>query len=138
MQRLHGVIDWGDGSPTSLGTITPAGGVGTPFVVSGGHTYAKPGAFTTIISVVDDGGSTVTLTGSATVTDLAVTGATRNFTAVEGKNTGLFVLATFTDPNTLATVADVNAELAVGGWGDGTPAASRASRSWSSRSASRR
>ena len=44
-----------------------------------------------------------------------------SFTAVEGQNTGLFVLATFTDPNTLATVADVNAELAVGGWGDGTP-----------------
>ena len=33
------------------------------------------------------------------------------------------MLATFTDPNTLATVADVNAALAVGGWGDGTPTA---------------
>ena len=54
----------------------------------------------------------------------AVTGSTANFTATEGKNTGLFVLATFTDPNTLATVADVNATLAVGGWGDGTPTAS--------------
>ena len=31
------------------------------------------------------------------------------------------MLATFDDPNTLATVADVNATLAVGGWGDGTP-----------------
>ncbi len=50
-----------------------------------------------------------------------MTGATGNFTAQEGKNTGLFVLATFTDPNTLATVADVNATLAVGGWGDGSP-----------------
>src|SRR5262249_3578310 len=29
--------------------------------------------------------------------------------------------ATFTDPNTRATVADVQAQLAVGGWGDGTP-----------------
>ena len=47
------------------------------------------------------------------------------------------MLATFNDPNTLATVADVNATLAVGGWGDGTPT-TRASRSWSSRSASRR
>ena len=66
------VIDWGDGSPTSLGTITQPGGVGTPFFVSGGHIYAKPGAFTTIINVVDDGGETVTLTGSATVTDQLV------------------------------------------------------------------
>ena len=31
------------------------------------------------------------------------------------------MLATFTDPNTLATVADVNATLAIGGWGDTTP-----------------
>src|SRR5262249_20350373 len=34
---------------------------------------------------------------------------------------GLFVLATFVDPNTLATVADVRATLANNGWGDGTP-----------------
>ena len=61
------------------------------------------------------------ITGSATVTDLAVTGSTESFIAVEGQNTGPFVLATFTDPNTLATVADVQATLAVGGWGDGTP-----------------
>ena len=31
------------------------------------------------------------------------------------------MLATFEDPNTLATVADVHAELAIGGWGDTTP-----------------
>ena len=44
-----------------------------------------------------------------------------DFTAIEGQNTGTFVLATYTDPNTLATVANENATLAVGGWGDGTP-----------------
>ena len=62
-----------------------------------------------------------TLTATFTITDLPVTGSTKNFTAVEGQNTGLFVLATFEDPNTLATLSDVKAELAVGGWGDGTP-----------------
>ena len=79
------------------------------FNVEGTHIYAKPGRFATTINVTDVGGSAVTLTGTATVTDLAVTGSTGNFTAVEGQNTGTFVLATFTDPNTLATVADVNA-----------------------------
>ena len=92
------------------------------FNVSGSHTYAKPGVYTVTTNVVDDGGSTTTLIASFTVTDLPVTGATKSFTAVEGQNTGPFVLATFEDPNTLATVADVNATLAVGGWGDGTPA----------------
>ncbi len=38
-----------------------------------------------------------------------MTGAVSNFTAVEGQGTGLIGLATFTDPNTLATVADVTA-----------------------------
>ncbi len=76
--------------------------------------------------MTDVGGSRVTLTATAgaatiTVTDLPVTGAVNNFTAVEGQNTGTIVLATFVDPNTLATVADVTAFLPVGGWGDGKP-----------------
>jgi hypothetical protein len=122
VSNFTAVIDWGDGSPTILGTIAQPGGVGTAFEVTGGHTYAKPGVYTTTINVLDDGGSTVTLTNTVTVTDLPVTtGATRNFTAVEGQDTGQFVLATFEDPNTLATVADVQATLAIGGWGDGTP-----------------
>jgi hypothetical protein len=113
-------IDWGDGSPESTGVVIPTATPGV-FDVEGGHTYADPGTFTTLVTVHDDGGSQVVVPGTATVTDLAVTGATKNFTAVEGQDTGSFVLATFTDPNTLATVADVNAQLAVGGWGDGTP-----------------
>jgi len=84
-------IDWGDGSPNSIGTITQPGGVGTAFDVTGGHIYATMGTYTTTIVVKDVGGSTVTLTGSATVTDLAVTGSTKNFTAVEGQDTGLFM-----------------------------------------------
>ena len=119
-------IDWADGSPNSIGIITQPGGVGTPFDVTGGHTYAKPGTYAITIVVKDDGGSTVTLTGTAgsetvTVMDMPVTGSTKNFTSVEGQSTGLFVLATFTDPNTLATVGDVTATLANDGWGDGTP-----------------
>jgi len=62
-----------------------------------------------------------TLTATFTITDLPVTGSTKSFTAVEGQIIGLFVLATFEDPNTLATLSSVRATLAVGGWGDGTP-----------------
>ena len=35
------VIDWGDGTPDSVGTVSGAAG---QFTVSGGHTYADPGA----------------------------------------------------------------------------------------------
>ena len=113
------VIDWGDGTPNSLGTIVPTGGGG--FSVEAGHSYATHGTYATIFNVTDDGGSKVTLTGTATITDIPVTGSTSNFTAIEGTNTGLFVLATFDDPNTLATLSSLNAQLAIGGWGDGKP-----------------
>ncbi|MGA2497783.1 MAG: FG-GAP-like repeat-containing protein, partial [Tepidisphaeraceae bacterium] len=117
------VIDWGDGS-SSAGTLSQPGGVGTAFSVTGSHAYAKPGSYSTKTIVTDVGGSNVTLNGTATVTDLAVTGAVRNFSAVEGQNTGTIVLATFTSPNPLATAADFTATLPAGGWGDGTPGAS--------------
>jgi hypothetical protein len=127
------VINWGDGSPTSLGTIVSTGGGG--FDVESGHIYAQPSPtgvpYPITITVSQFDGPTATLTGTAAVTDLAVTGSTKNFTAVEGTSTGSFVVASFTDPNTLATVADVNATLAPvsvplpgGGWGDGSPTAS--------------
>jgi hypothetical protein len=114
-------IDWGDGSPLTTGIVVATATPGD-FNVEGGHIYAKPGAFATKVTVIDDGGSQVVVPGTSAVTDQAISGATQSFTAVEGKDTGLFVLATFTDPNTLATVADVNAVLAIGGWGDGKPA----------------
>jgi hypothetical protein len=117
---FNATIDWGDGTAPSLGTVV-AGTTAGSFNVQGTHAYAKPGTYTTTILVADDGGSKVTLTGTATITDAAVTDSVSNFTAVEGQNTGTLVLATFTDPNPLATIANVTATLGVNGWGDGTP-----------------
>ena len=108
------------------------------FDVEGGHIYAKPGVFTTTSTSSMTAARLVVVPGSATVTDLAVTGKTGNFTAIEGINTGQFVLATYTDPNTLATVANENARARRRRLGRRHAGASRASRSWSSRSASRR
>ncbi len=112
-------IDWGDGTPIAQGTIVQPGGVGTTFDVEGGHTYARFGTYTVTTVVTDVGGSVVTLTNTATVTDAAPTGVYQNFTAQEGLNTGTIVLATVTDPNTLATAADLDSTLVT--WGDGTP-----------------
>jgi hypothetical protein len=52
-------ITWGDGT-TSAGTVSQPGGVGTPFQVSGSHTYQTPGFFTMTVAVVDLGGSATT------------------------------------------------------------------------------
>ena len=61
------------------------------------------------------------MSGSATVTDPAITGTGHNFTSVEGQNSGTVLLAAINDPNTLATAPDITALLTA--WGDGTPAA---------------
>ena len=130
------VIDWGDGSPNSLADLRRHRARGlrrrrraTP-TPSRAFTPSRPTSSTTAARQR-------TLIASFTITDLPVTGASSNFTAVEGQNTGTFVLATFEDPNTLATVADVRRTLAIGGWGDGTPTVAGA-RSRSTRSASTR
>ena len=57
-------INWGDGTPASAGTVSPALGV---FVVSGTHTYAKAGSYTTTTSIVDPGGSIASTQATATV-----------------------------------------------------------------------
>jgi RHS repeat-associated protein len=56
-------IHWGDGR-SSAGTVRPSTG---GFTVSGSHTYATNGTFTTRVNVTDDGGSTTPVEGTAYV-----------------------------------------------------------------------
>ena len=91
------VINWGDGA-SSAGAISQTDDIGAAFNVIASHTYATAGNYNTQINVADAGGSTTTLSGTANVTDLPVTGSTRSVTAVAGQNAGQFVLATFEDP----------------------------------------
>ena len=58
------VITWGDGGPTSSGTVSYDSGI---YTVSGSHTYADAGNFPISIAVTDQGGSTTAITGAATV-----------------------------------------------------------------------
>ena len=111
-------IDWGDGTPTSLGTIAQPSGAGTPFDVEGTHAYAAAGSYALKILVHDTDGSTGTVTGTVNVTDRALIDATAYpVSAVAGQNTGTIVLANFTDPNSLDTGSGVSATV---NWGDGT------------------
>jgi hypothetical protein len=58
-------VDWGDGSPTTTGIITQPGGVGTPFIVSGVHTYnnalvnGSAASFIVSVQIKDVGGASV-------------------------------------------------------------------------------
>ena len=66
-------IDWGDGTPPSLGTVSQPGGVGTAFVIKGSHTYAvdRATAYPITVAIRDRGGSTLTATSQATIADAA-------------------------------------------------------------------
>src|SRR5439155_1010972 len=64
--EMTATIAWGDGGPTSLGVVSYSGGT---YTVAGSHTYAEEGPYSISISVLDDGGSTTTITGTATVGD---------------------------------------------------------------------
>ena len=88
-------IDWGDGTANSVGSVTQPGGVGTPFIVSGSHTYASSGVnggvgvFPVIVYITDVGGSKLTIANVAHVADipLVVTGNV-NESAISGQSTG--------------------------------------------------
>jgi streptogramin lyase len=64
-------IDWGDGSPTTIGTIAQPGGAGTAFVVTGNHTYVIDRSLPYMITVTisDQAGRRLTATTTATVAD---------------------------------------------------------------------
>src|SRR4029077_10404811 len=108
-------ITWGDGS-TSTGTITANGG---SFTVTGAHTYAEEGSFSTYITITDRGGSNDAVFGGATVGDGALTTSGLSFGTWEGfsLNTPALIF-NYTDSN--AAVGDFSATI---NWGDGTTSA---------------
>ncbi len=75
---FRATIDWGDGTPPTLGTIVPLSPAGT-FEVIGSHTYATSGVnggvghYTVQTLITDVGGSEVTVTNTANVTDNPIT-----------------------------------------------------------------
>ncbi|HEY5067724.1 MAG TPA: DUF4347 domain-containing protein [Xanthobacteraceae bacterium] len=110
-------IDWGDGGQSSPGTVSYSGGV---YSVAGSHTYAEEGSDNITVTVTDDGGSSTTITGTASITDAALTGSgvTENGT----QDVSLTApVATFTDANPNGSVSDFTATVT---WGDGTAATS--------------
>jgi hypothetical protein len=108
-------IDWGDGT-TTTGTV--AGSAGSPYTVTGSHTYTEEGTFTTKVILSDaPGTATATATGTATIADadvFTVTGV--NFSVNAG---GAFAgtVANFTDKYTGNVASDFTATI---DWGDGT------------------
>jgi large repetitive protein len=120
-------INWGDGSPLTVGTVVGAGLPGT-FVVDGAHTYTQAGSFPTQVTVTDQNSQSASGVGSAVVTPqttpsqptTAAPALTIGANAIAGtagqplatKTT----VATFLDPTSTDSSGDFNALIT---WGDG-------------------
>jgi phosphodiesterase/alkaline phosphatase D-like protein len=113
-------IDWGDGTPSTTGTVTLAG---STFAVSGNHTYAEEGNFTVTTSITHDG-ITTSVQGTAAVADpnITVSSGMSLPDLTEGSATLTNVtLASFTDPGyTAATPEELSDYSALVDWGDGS------------------
>jgi autotransporter-associated beta strand protein len=113
-------IGWGDGS-ASTGAITSLGD-GT-FTVQGSHTYAEETAtpLTFSVTVSDLLGATTTSGNFIIVADAALTPAMVSPpAAIEGVDTGMRSVATFSDANANSSGGDFSATIS---WGDGTTSA---------------
>ena len=128
-------ISWGDGTLPSAGTVAQDPVNPALYYVSGSHTYANPGTFTTTVTVRDmgrnittvvNGVSVTTITAAAapvtaagapvTVADAPLQAEGATIAAVEGSPTGLVTVATFLDTGGAQSVANYTVTI---NWGDG-------------------
>jgi hypothetical protein len=100
-------IDWGDGTPATVGSITGDS-------VTGSHTYSEEGTYPVTVTVTDIDG-TFTFDSTATVTDAPLSAASTSF-SVAKKTDSTETVATFTDANPAAGAGDFAASI---DWGDG-------------------
>lgn len=114
-------INWGDGTAATAGVISYSNGTLT---VQGRHTYAEesaadhPGSnpYTITVTISHEQAPTSTTISRAVVSDPAVV-PTGGFTlyGLEGQNSGIQPVATFTDPGGPEPIGDYTATIA---WGD--------------------
>jgi uncharacterized protein (TIGR03118 family) len=112
--EFHAAIDWGDGTPETLGTVQA---VGVLFNVTGSHTYLKEGKYKTIVTITDSTGKVELVDDpEVDVGDAPLTPEEATFFATEDTAFTANV-ATFVDGDPLDDTDDFQAEI---DWGDGT------------------
>src|SRR5262249_47767480 len=95
-------IAWGDGS-SDAGTVVATGGGN--YQVLGSHAYASAGIYHPTLTINDAGGASLSIVATVTVTELPLSAAGASLAAVVG-TAWSGVVASFSDPNTLAGASD--------------------------------
>jgi len=111
-------INWGDGTPSSSGTIVANGTGG--FNVVGSHVYSEEGSYNAQIMVTDTGGKMATTNTNVSVADAPLSVQGQSIGATEGTLLSNVLMATFSDSDPNAIVSDYTAII---NWGDGTSSA---------------
>jgi hypothetical protein len=125
------LIDWGDGTPTTQGTVTFLGASATQsfWGVLGDHTYGEPtgSPYSVKVHVTDVDGSAIITSGTTVfVNDEVLSDITpqapgqAEYDPVEGNSSGNQIVATFTDNNPNAPASDFPSSNLVINWGDNT------------------
>jgi uncharacterized protein (TIGR03118 family) len=110
-------IDWGDGSPTTGGTVISTQG-GT-FLVMGDHTYTEDGT-QTIKVTISDGTNTISATSKVTVADAPLSAAAVPVSVANGLTAINATVGTFIDQGGIGPASSYTATI---DWGDGSQAA---------------
>jgi hypothetical protein len=115
LSQFSATISWGDGTTTS-GTVSQSAS-GSPYAVTGTHTYAEEGTYTTEVTVSASPINTGDSNGSAAVSDAPIT-ATGVTVSPQTTNVAFTTaVATFVDANPEGSLSDFTATIA---WGDST------------------
>lgn len=119
-------INWGDGTAVSAGVIArdTARPALSGFVVSGGHTYARPGIYPVVTEIAGLKGARALVRSQAVVLDgtanpeMSATRLLAKGEVIDARVPALvdFVVATFTDPASVGNVRSYAADI---DWGDG-------------------
>jgi uncharacterized repeat protein (TIGR01451 family) len=111
------LIDWGDGSSSTVtGPGIVALGRGN-FAVMASHTYAEEGTDTLSVQVLDAGGSSASTSATVAVADAPLSSLGLSHPLpTEGVGLATFTVATFHDNNRGAPVTEFTATVS---WGDG-------------------
>ena len=117
------MIDWGDGSTPTSGSISVLSGT---FTVKGDHTYVEESSldhagfadgYHVLVTISHETSSDTVVTSKATVSDPSVVASAVDFSATEGLAFTGQAVATFTDPGGAEALGDYSATI---DWGDGS------------------